>query len=133
MERGAAQFLGGHDFTSFRCVECVAPNPHRIIYKIGVESHGTALDLVFEGNRFLMHQVRIMAGTLVDVGKGRILADNLPSILEAKDRRRAGQTAPAYGLCLEKVWYQSRWEVGEACPWGEAPRQEDDSLEPGSD
>jgi len=111
--------LGEHDFTSFRHQECAAKSPVRIIYKIGIEPHESALDLVFEGNRFLMHQVRIMAGTLVDIGKGRIPAAELPDILAARDRSRAGFTAPAHGLCLEKVWYQSRWGIGEPCPWGE--------------
>lgn len=72
-----------------------------------------------------MHQVRIMTGTLVDIGKGRLRAENLPGILRARDRRLAGHTAPPYGLYLEQVWYQSRWGLGEVCPWGE-----EEPLEP---
>jgi tRNA pseudouridine38-40 synthase len=68
-----------------------------------------------------MHMVRIMAGTLVDVGKGRIRAEALPGILAARDRRRAGTTAPPCGLCLERVWYQRRWGIGEPSPWPEDP------------
>jgi len=111
--------LGTHDFSSFRHQECAAKSPIRTLYKIGIEAHGSATDLIFEGNRFLMHQVRIMAGSLVDIGRGRIQAAKLPEILAARDRSTAGITAPPYGLCLEKVWYQSRWGIGEPCPWGE--------------
>ncbi len=78
------------------------------------------MDLVFEGDRFLMHQVRIMAGTLVEVGKGRLAAKEIPRILEGRARSLAGPTAPPEGLWLEKVWYQARWGVGEASPWPEA-------------
>jgi tRNA pseudouridine38-40 synthase len=68
-----------------------------------------------------MHMVRIMAGTLVEVGKGRYRAADLPDILAARDRRRAGITAPAHGLCLDQVWYQRRWGVGDPSPWPEDP------------
>ena len=124
MAVAAQSLIGEHDFSSFRHQECAAKNPIRIIYKVDVVVCGTSVDLVFEGNRFLMHQVRIMAGTLVDIGKGRIAPDALPGILAVRDRSRAGFTAPPHGLCLEKVWYQSRWGIGEACPWRE------DSPEP---
>lgn len=116
----AAQCLvGEHDFSSFRHQECAAKSPIRVIHAIRMEARGSGLDLIFEGNRFLMHQVRIMTGTLVDIGKGRIPADALPGILEARDRRRAGHTAPPQGLCLEEVWYQAAWGMGDPCPWGE--------------
>jgi len=113
MAAAALHLLGEHDFSSFRHHDCVAATPIRQIHRVDLVSEGGLLDIVFEGNRFLMHQVRIMAGTLVDVGKGRIPADSLPAILEARDRRRAGQTAPPYGLCMEKVWYQPQWGVGD--------------------
>lgn len=113
MAEAASHLVGEHDFSSFRHHDCVAATPVRHIYRVGFETRGALLDLVFEGNRFLMHQVRIMAGTLVDVGKGRFRPGDLPSILEAKERRMAGQTAPPHGLCLEKVWYQPQWGVGE--------------------
>lgn len=119
MATAATALLGEHDFSSFRHQECAAKSPIRTIYKIGVQPRASEVDLVFEGNRFLMHQVRIMAGTLVDIGKGRIAPDALPGILAARDRSRAGRTAPPHGLCLEEVWYQSRWGVGAPCPWGE--------------
>jgi tRNA pseudouridine38-40 synthase len=115
--------LGTHDFSSFRHQECAAKSPVRTLYKIGIESRGSTIDLAFEGNRFLMHQVRIMAGTLVDIARGRIPAADIEDILTARARSRAGITAPPHGLCLEQVWYQARWGIGDPCPWGEAPSE----------
>lgn len=119
MERALPALIGEHDFSSFRHQECAARTPIRRIFAILLRSDGHSLDLAFEGNRFLMHQVRIMTGTLVDIGKGRIAAERLPEILAARDRRTAGHTAPPHGLYLEEVWYQARWNVGAPCPWGE--------------
>jgi len=124
MAEAAEHLVGPHDFSSFRHSECAALSPHKIIHRIALAGDGDGLDLVFEGNRFLMHMVRIMAGTLVDVGKGRLRAGDLPGILAAADRRRAGITAPPHGLCLEQVWYQRRWGIGEPSPWPEDPEEE---------
>lgn len=121
MARAASHLVGVHDFSSFRHQECAARSTVKRIHAIRLSGEGPALDLAFEGNRFLMHMVRIMAGTLVDVGKGRMDPDALPAILEARDRRRAGLTAPPHGLCLDEVWYQARWGVGEPSPWPEDP------------
>ncbi|WLT30234.1 tRNA pseudouridine(38-40) synthase TruA [Geothrix sp. PMB-07] len=110
--------LGTHDFSSFRCVECVAKTPIRSLHGIGLVDVEGGIDLVFEGSSFLMHQVRIMAGTLVDVGRGRRSPDSLAGLLQAKDRRLAGPTAPPHGLCLEKVWYEAKWGLGEISPFG---------------
>ena len=121
MAEAAGHLLGCHDFSSFRHQECAARSPHKTIYAIRLEGEGEALDLAFEGNRFLMHMVRIMAGTLMEVGKGRYRPGALPGMLEARARSAAGITAPPHGLYLEKVWYQARWGIGEACPWPEEP------------
>jgi tRNA pseudouridine38-40 synthase len=125
MAEAAGHLVGFHDFSSFRHQECAARSPLKRIYAIGLEGPEPGLDLVFEGNRFLMHMVRIMAGTLVEVGKGRYRAADLPAILAARDRRRAGITAPPHGLYLEKVWYQARWGIGPASPWPEDAETED--------
>jgi tRNA pseudouridine38-40 synthase len=117
MGAAAAALVGTHDFSSFRCSECAAATPIRTIFDVRLEPGDSALDIVFEGDRFLMHQVRIMAGTLVAVGRGRLPPERMAEILEAKDRRAAGATAPAMGLYLEKIWYGREWGVGEACPW----------------
>ena len=119
MAEGAAHLRGAHDFAAFRAPECVAKTTERTIHDIRLEGAFPRLDLVFEGDRFLMHQVRIMSGTLIDIGKGRIRASDIPRILASKDRVQAGQTAPAEGLWLDQVWFQARFGIGGACPWGE--------------
>ncbi|MBK8726725.1 MAG: tRNA pseudouridine(38-40) synthase TruA [Holophagaceae bacterium] len=125
MAEAARALLGTHDFSCFRAVDCAAAHPVRTIFKADVVPGPEGLDLVFEGNRFLMHQVRIMAGTLVEVGRGRRDAGSLRGLVDAKDRTLAGPTAPPHGLCLEEVWYQARWGVGAPSPWPERiPEQE---------
>lgn len=119
MKAALAPLVGTHDFSSFRCAECVANTPIRTIHGIQLLPVEGGLDLVFDGTSFLMHQVRIMAGTIVEVGRGRRAAESLAVVLNSRDRRRAGMTAPPRGLCLEKVWYESRWGLGEPSPWGE--------------
>jgi tRNA pseudouridine38-40 synthase len=121
MAQAAAHLEGIHDFSSFRHQECAAKSPVKEIWSIRLEGQGPALDLVFEGNRFLMHMVRILSGTLMELGKGRYRAQDVPDILEARDRRRSGITAPPHGLYLEKVWYQKRWGILEPSPWPEEP------------
>jgi tRNA pseudouridine38-40 synthase len=111
--------LGTHDYSSFRCAECAAQTPVRTIHAIRILPVAGGADLVFEGSSFLMHQVRIMAGTLVEVGRGRRAAESMADLLGARDRRLAGLTAPPEGLCLEKVWYESRWGIGTPSPFGE--------------
>jgi tRNA pseudouridine38-40 synthase len=111
--------LGTHDFSSFRCVECAAKTPVRTLHGIRIERVEGGANLIFEGSSFLMHQVRIMAGTLVEVGQGRRRIGSLAEVLALRDRRQAGLTAPPEGLCLEKVWYEARWGLGEPSPWGE--------------
>ncbi|HEX9082452.1 MAG TPA: hypothetical protein VF768_09235, partial [Holophagaceae bacterium] len=118
MSAAGAALLGEHDFSSFRCAECVAPSPIRILYAFRIEPRDGGVDLVFEGNRFLMHQVRIMSGTLVEVGRGRRTSASLAEVLSARDRRRAGPTAPPEGLCLDAVWYDARWGIGAPSPFG---------------
>ena len=112
--------MGEHDFSSFRAAECSAKTAVRILYKVGLVDRGPALDLVFEGNRFLMHQVRIMTGTLVEVGRGRTSPGAFTAILAERDRRKSGISAPAHGLYMDQVWYQRRWGIGEPSPWPES-------------
>ncbi len=132
MAQAARALLGTHDFSSFRAVECAAAHPVRTIFRADVSAAPGGLDLVFEGNRFLMHQVRILAGTLVDVGRGRRDPASVAGLLAARDRTLAGPTAPPHGLCLEEVWYQARWGVGEPSPWPEsvAAQREADGAHP---
>ncbi len=116
MIKAAACFIGRHDFSSFRASGCGAGSPVREIYDIKVEQMNTIefLTAVFSGsfirisvngNAFLRHMVRNIAGTMIEVGRNRISPEGLRGILEARDRRTAGPAAPARGLFLERVFY----------------------------
>ncbi len=107
---------GTHDFTSFRASGCGSKSPTRTIKCCSVERidvidfmtaglRGNFLKLRIEGDAFLRHMVRNIAGTIVEVGKGRMGPGAPGKILEARDRRLAGPTAPAKGLFLEKINY----------------------------
>ncbi len=119
MAAAVPPLLGTHDFSSFRCAECVAKTPVRTLHDLRIVPGEDGAELIFEGSSFLMHQVRIMAGTLVEVGRGRRAVGSLEDVLRSRDRRRAGLTAPPAGLCLENVWYEARWGIGEPSPFGE--------------
>lgn len=105
MQRGAAQFLGHHDFTSFRTVHCQAATPLRTIDGFDVFKKGDYVYFKVKAPSFLHHQVRNMVGTLVDIGKERFQPDDIPRMLSAKDRSVAGPTAPALGLYFLAVHY----------------------------
>jgi len=105
MRRAAKYFVGKHDFTSFRAGNCNAKTPIRILNKVEIFKQGGFLQFEFEGKGFLKHMVRNLVGTLVHVGRKKISARQVKTILEARNRRIAGPTAPAQGLCLVKVNY----------------------------
>jgi tRNA pseudouridine38-40 synthase len=103
MQEGAVHLVGRHDFSSFRAQGCSAAHPNRVIESVRVLAHEDEIWMEFLGNAFLRHQVRIMVGTLVDVGQDRIGPDELRRIVVARDRSAAGATAPAHGLVLVGV------------------------------
>lgn len=98
--------LGTHDFTSFCSTKSDKENKIRTIEEIEVWKTDTS-EIVFRfvGNGFLYNMVRIIIGTLLKVGQGKLAPEDIQSILEKKDRQAAGKTAPAHGLYLWKVWY----------------------------
>ncbi|SHJ50269.1 tRNA pseudouridine(38-40) synthase TruA [Hespellia stercorisuis] len=103
--RCAAKALTGlHDFTSFTDRDD-EKSKVRKVYRIDIEETGSKLMIHYEGTGFLYHMVRILTGTLLDVGTGRVKPEEIRAILEAEDRQRAGQLAPALGLCLREVYY----------------------------
>lgn len=102
MRKAAAYLVGEHDFKSFCSVKTVAESTIRTIYRVEVEEQGTDIVIRVCGNGFLYNMVRIIAGTLLEVGKGKIPPDKMPEILSALDREVAGPTAPAQGLMLVK-------------------------------
>jgi len=105
MRRAAKYFVGKHDFTSFRAGNCNAKTPIRILNRVEIFKQDGFLLFEFEGKGFLKHMVRNLVGTLVHVGRKKISARQVKTILEACNRRIAGPTAPAQGLCLVKVCY----------------------------
>lgn len=105
MRRAAKYFVGRHDFTSFRAGNCNAKSPIRVLDRAEIIKDNEFLILEFEGKGFLKHMVRNLVGTLAHVGRKKIPARQVKTILEARNRRVAGPTAPAQGLCLIKVCY----------------------------
>lgn len=112
MAEAARQFLGEHDFTSFAAADSEkvfsGRGPAvRTVFRSRVLWRQKSSILIYEvsGSGFLHHMVRNIAGTLIEVGRGRTHPDEIPRILEARNRSFAGPTAPARGLCLVKVDY----------------------------
>ena len=105
MRQAAQDLLGFHDFTSFRASACQAKSPLKTLDKLSIETHHDEIDFLVEARSFLHHQVRNMVGTLKMVGDGHFQVEDIHKILEAKDRKQAGPTAPAEGLYLTEVVY----------------------------
>jgi tRNA pseudouridine38-40 synthase len=106
LERDARALIGEHDFESFRCSGCEAATTVRTIYESTVSINGDSIVYRVIGSGFLKQMVRTIVGTLVDCASERIVDRTIVQILEAKDRRRAGVTAPAHGLYLDWVSYE---------------------------
>lgn len=108
MQTAADLLCGTHDYKSFCGNKKMKKSTVRTIFRITVEQDaGSGLvKLEFEGNGFLQNMVRILTGTLIEVGIGKRDAGSMPEILAALDRQAAGYTAPAEGLCLQQVFYQ---------------------------
>ena len=105
MKEAAAYIVGEHDFKSFCCVRTQAESTVRTIYSLEVLQEGSEIIIRIKGNGFLYNMVRIITGTLIQVGKGRFKHEYVKQMLEAKDRTVAGQTAPPQGLTLVGIEY----------------------------
>lgn len=105
MRQAAALLIGSHDFSSFEGSLTDNDDPMCDMQRLEVISHPPILRIEVVADRFLKHMVRAIVGTLVEVGQGKRPADSIRDVLEAKDRRSAGQTAPAHGLYLVSVEY----------------------------
>jgi tRNA pseudouridine38-40 synthase len=106
MSAAARHLVGRHDFAAFRASSCDQPTTVRELTRIDVARSSEGLvEIVVEGTAFLQHMVRIITGTLVQVGLGRLEPDGVAAIRDSLDRTQAGPTAPPSGLCLVVVHY----------------------------
>ena len=105
MEKAIYFFLGKHDFASFQSTGSAAKTSVRTIKNVLIKEDIHTITIEVVGDGFLYNMVRIMAGTLVEVGLGKITAESLPDIINSLDRRKAGKTAPAHALYLLEVLY----------------------------
>ena len=104
MRQAAEMLLGEHDFKSFTSAKKGKKSTVRRIDRIAIERQGDMLTFTFEGNGFLHHMVRIMVGTLLEVGTGDRDQDSIPALF-GKERAKAGELIPSCGLCLMEVTY----------------------------
>ena len=108
MERAVKLFKGTHDFKAFQAAGSVSKTTIRTIYDARLTWRQPYLYFDVIGNGFLYNMVRIIVGTLIHIGKGKMPYKRIEDILEIGDRRLAGPTAPSHGLCLEKVYYEGK-------------------------
>ncbi len=105
MKDAAKYFEGEHDFKGFKASGTSSKSSVRKIFKVEVIEDGDRIYIELTGNGFLYNMVRIISGTLLDVGQSKIKPEDIPDIILSKDRMRAGKTLPAHGLCLMEVTY----------------------------
>ncbi len=106
LDRAAKYYLGRHDFSSFCTLDRREKGDlHRTVTQAEVERRGNLVVFTVAADGFLYNMVRIMAGTLLRVQQGKIRPEEIPGIIEARDRKAAGPTAPACGLYLNRVFY----------------------------
>ena len=105
LDRAAKVFVGEHDFKSLCCADCDKENTVRTIYDFTVRREGDLVIFTVSGNGFLYNMVRLMVGTLLFVNEGKLAESDLESVLESRDRTKAGRTVPPQGLYLNKVFY----------------------------
>lgn len=106
MKQAIKYFIGEHDFKGFKASGTSSKSSVRTIYEAVVKEENGRIIIELEGNGFLYNMVRIIAGTIADVGLGKIKPEEITEIIECKDRTRAGKTLPAHALYLVKVDYR---------------------------
>ena len=105
MQKAAKYFEGEHDFKAFKASGTSSKSSVRKIYKAEVIKNEDRIYIELTGNGFLYNMVRIISGTLLEVGSGKIAPEEIKNIIETKDRKLAGKTLPPQGLCLVEVNY----------------------------
>lgn len=107
MQAAAKAVIGTHDFAAFCAAGAQVSSTVRTIFDCQVERQGDCVRILVTGDGFLYNMVRILAGTLLAVGQGRLAPEEVANILESRDRRKAGQTAEPQGLTLQEIFYAS--------------------------
>lgn len=105
MKTAAQNLIGQHDFSGFRTSGCAAQKTVREIFDIQIIAQDSYLFIDVKGSGFLKNMVRMIVGTLVEIGRCRRPVEDIQKILLKEKGMRSGPTAPAHGLCLEEVWY----------------------------
>lgn len=105
MAKAATLLIGTHDFSSFQAAHSSADNPVRLVHTAGFHREGDYLHFEIVANGFLRHMIRIVMGTLLDVGRGKLSAQDMTQILEAKDRSLASKTLSPHALLMVEVGY----------------------------
>lgn len=117
MQREAAVLVGTHDFAAFRAADCERTTTTRTIFEVKLtrdfDGHRGLVTIDVTGTAFLKNMVRVIVGTLVDVGRGRLAEGTVRARLTDRDRTRAGITAPAQGLILDEVFLKPEWRVAD--------------------
>jgi len=111
MHAAAQALVGEHDFTAFRTVACQARSPMRNVQAISIEREGDRVIMEIQANAFLHHMVRNIIGSLLPVGRGERPQGWIPELLEGRDRKRAGPTAPAQGLTFLRPLYPAEYAL----------------------
>ena len=107
MQEAGKYLIGEHDFVSFCSVNTQVKETVRTIYDLDVVKDGDMITIRVRGNGFLYNMVRIIAGTLIEVGRGKYPPEKVQQILDGRNRNLAGPTAPAHGLTLVKIEYEN--------------------------
>ena len=105
MRMAATLFLGRHDFSAFRSTGSSVKSSKRTIKGISLTKEDEIISFEITGDGFLYNMVRIIAGTLVEVGLGKRTVNSVMEAIDSRDRTKAGKTAPPYGLYLVEVYY----------------------------
>lgn len=105
MNKSLSYLIGEHDFSSFKSSGTLNPSKFCILYRAEVERQGDKVVFNIEGNRFLYNMIRTIVGTLLEIEGHNLAPEHMKDVLDAKDRRKAGQTVSPYGLTLMKVIY----------------------------
>jgi len=108
MRKAARYLVGKHDFKSFQASGCTAHSTQRELYRLSIVKKDDYIRITVDGSGFLKYMVRIIVGTLIEIGWSKWPPERMKKVLKSKDRLMAGPTAPSRGLCLIKVVYGKR-------------------------